>query len=482
LTEAAYDLVVLGGGSAGLTSAIMAGRIGARVLLVDKEALGGDCLHYGCVPSKALIASARLVHQLRRAPAMGIDVGAPEVDFARVMARVAEVQAAIGKGESPEALGAHGVEVAFGGGCFLDAHRLRVGAGPEASVVRAERVIIATGSRPAPPSVPGLAEVGYLDNERLFGLRSLPARLAVIGGGPIGVEMGQAFARLGAQVTLLQRADRLLPREEPEASALLERVLRREGLTVLTNATPLRARRRGEDVSLEVATAGDAAEVVADAVLVATGRRPTLDGLDLEAADVATTRRGITVDDTLATSQPHIFAVGDVNGGPQFTHWAEHEARVATRNALFAGADKRTGAALPWATFCDPEVARVGPTFAEATAKYGDGVHRHELLYDKVDRAVCDGTAEGWASVVTDGRERVIAAHIVGPHAGEAIAEWVLAIDHGLKLGDVGKAIHVYPTLGRVNRRLADEQFLAHGVSRWTTRLFGRFKGKAPEH
>jgi pyruvate/2-oxoglutarate dehydrogenase complex dihydrolipoamide dehydrogenase (E3) component len=469
-----YDLIVIGGGSGGLTAATIAARVGARVLLVDKTALGGDCLFAGCVPSKALIASARLAHQMRHAARLGLAPVEPAVDLARVMARIRGVQDEIGRHESPEAMRALGCEVQLGGARFVDPHTIAIGGRERA---QGDRFVIATGSHAVPPALDGLAEAGFIDHVALFQLVRLPRRLAVIGGGPIGCEMGQALSRLGSQVTILQRRERLLPREEPEVSAHLTAVLAAEGIAVELDATPRRVERTSAGKRIHFVVAGDERAVEVDEILVAAGRRATLDGLGLDAAGVATGPRGIVVDPALRTSQPHVFAVGDCAGGPQFTHWAEYEARVATRNALFRGREKRDPAIVPWVTFTDPEVARVGATESEARAA-DPGAHVHRFSFDRLDRAQTEGEPGGFAKVVVDRRERVLGAHLIGHAAGEALAEWVLAISHprAIALPEIAAAIHAYPTITRINRRVADGHFLDHGLPPWLIALGARFR------
>lgn len=469
-----YDLIVIGGGSGGLTSASMAARLGARTLLVDRESLGGDCLHYGCVPSKSLIASARTAHTLRSAGKFGLDPVDQEVDFARVMDRIDRIRSEIGSHESPEALRAQGIEVALGGAKFIDERRLEIDGSHQ---VTGDSIVIATGSHAVAPEIPGLAAAGFIDHVDLFGLRELPGRLAVIGGGAIGTEMGQALSRLGSDVTLIQRAARLLPREDPEISAVLQNAFAAEGIDVMLSANTVSVARDGQDKEIKVEKDGVVQAIRCDEILVAVGRRPTVEALDLPAAGIETGTRGIVVDDRLRTNKPHIFAVGDCNGGPQFTHWAEYEARVATRNALYRGSSKRSMRTIPWVTFTDPEVARVGMTLDQArTATGDDRIHEHVFPYSRLDRAICESDTVGMIRVVVDKSDRVLGAHIIGPAAGEALPEWVLAIEHRIPLSKIGSAIHVYPTLGRINRRVADEAFLAHGVSEWTNRLFARFK------
>jgi pyruvate/2-oxoglutarate dehydrogenase complex dihydrolipoamide dehydrogenase (E3) component len=474
-----YDLVVIGGGSGGLTSVTMAARLGARTLLVDRENLGGDCLHYGCVPSKSLIASARTAHTLRNAGKFGLDPVDQKVDFARVMDRNDSIREEIGSHESPEQIRGQGVDVALGGARFVDEFTLEINGSYQ---VTGDKFLIATGSHAVAPEIPGLADAGFIDHVGLFGLRERPARLAVIGGGAIGTEMGQALSRLGSDVTIIQRATRLLPREDPDISTVLHDAFTAEGIKLLLSANPVSISRDGLEKEIVVEQDGATHAIRCDEILVAVGRRATIDALNVAAAGIKTNAKGIIVDDRLRTNKPHIYAIGDCNGGPQFTHWAEYEARIATRNALFKGASKRSMQILPWVTFTAPEVARVGMTLAEArTAAGDDRIHEHVFPYSRLDRAVCESDTTGMIKIVVDKSDKVLGAHIVGLGAGEALTEWVLAIEHGIPLSKIGSAIHVYPTLSRINRRVADEAFLAHGVSSWTTRLFARFKaGSTP--
>jgi len=464
-----YDLVVVGGGSAGLTAAAFAGRVGARVLLVDRERLGGDCLWAGCVPSKALIRCATVAHTARRSEEYGV-LTDPTVDFPAAMAHVRRAMERIAAADSADALAARGVETAFGGARFVGPRRLQIG-GRE---VQGRRVIVATGARPSPPVVPGLEEAGYLDHVSLWSLAELPRRLAVVGGGPVGVEMAQAFARLGAQVTLVQRGERLLPRDDAELSELLRGYLEEE-LTILRGATVVGAQRRGAEKVLTVHADGAERDLVCDEVLVATGRRPAVEGLDLEAAGVRATERGIEVDASLRTSAAGVFACGDCTGGPQFTHVAEAQARVSTRNALFRGR-ARFAHTLAWTTFTDPELAQVGLTEAQARARDA-AVRVYRFEYGDLDRAVCDGETRGRAKLVCDRRGRILGASLLGSRAGEAASELTVAVDEGLTIRRLGASIHVYPTFSRIVRRLSDQAFVDDGISPLTVRLFGRFRG-----
>jgi pyruvate/2-oxoglutarate dehydrogenase complex dihydrolipoamide dehydrogenase (E3) component len=469
-----YDLVVIGGGSAGLTAVTIAARLGARSLLVDRESLGGDCLHYGCVPSKSLIASARMAYRMRHAEKFGFDSVDLKADLARVMNRVDKIRDEIGSHESPDAIRKLGVDVALGGASFVDEFTIEI---DRSYSVAGDRFLIATGSHAVAPDIPGLVETGFIDHVDLFGLQKLPDRLVVIGGGPIGAEMGQALSRLGSKVTIIQRGSRLLPREDSDISVVLQNSFAEEGIGLMLSANPVRVSQRDRDKEVEIQQHGKTHAIRCDEILVAVGRKPNIDALNLSAAGIRENSKGIVVDDSLRTSKPRIFAVGDCNGGPQFTHWAEYEARIATRNALYRGSSKRSMRTLPWVTFTDPEVARVGMTLDEAgSAGNHSQIHEHRFPYSQVDRAICESDTAGMIKVIVDKSERVLGAHIIGPGAGEALTEWVLAIENRLSLRRIGKAIHVYPTLGRINRRVADEAFMAHGVSEWTNKLFARFR------
>lgn len=378
------------------------------------------------------------------------------------------------KHDSPETLEKLGVKVKFGGAGFVDEHTVTVGGREKAW---AARIIICTGSHAINPKIPGLDATGSINHVSLFHLGHLPRRLAVIGGGPIGCEMGQAMSRIGSKVTIIQRAPHLLPREENEIAAMLHEVFAKERIAVMTSAQPALIKKRGSEKLVTVHQDGKSLQVACDEILVATGRRPTIDGLNLAAAGVLTDRHGIKVNDALQTSQKNIYAVGDCAGSPQFTHWAEYEARIATRNALFRGTRKRKLSLMPRVTFTDPEIASVGLTFDEATeANPKTNIHEHKVDFDRLDRAVCEGDPVGLIKVIVDPKEKILGVHIFGMGAGEALAEWVLAMENGIPISGIGRAVHVYPTLCRINRRLADEQFMKHGLSKWITGLFGQYK------
>jgi pyruvate/2-oxoglutarate dehydrogenase complex dihydrolipoamide dehydrogenase (E3) component len=433
-----YDFVVIGGGSAGLLAAPLAARLGARVALVERDRPGGDCLFTGCVPSKTLLKVAKVVHEMRRADAVGLAPAATPVDMSRVSAHIQDVISRIYQHDSPEALRAQGVDVILGPARFVDAHTLSV----NGRTVRGRRFLICTGARPAIPAIPGLADVRMLTYEELFSLRTLPARLLVIGAGPIGVEMSQAFARLGSSVTVFQRAARLLTVADADCSTVIAEVFRREGITLRLGASIDRVDQEGDEIV--VTTSGD--RVVGDALLVAVGRAPTLDGLDLVRAGVAHSASGISVDAYLRTSQPHIYACGDVLGGEQFTHLAAIQAYQATRNALLPGKTRGTLQHAPWTVFTDPEVARAGLTEDEARARHGSSVRVYTLPLARVDRAQAEEDRYGLVKLVYRPKGTILGAHIVAARAGEMIQEVITAMNQGKTLRDLAAAIHVYPT------------------------------------
>lgn len=468
-----YDLVVIGGGSGGLTAATIAGRVGAQVLLVDKQYLGGDCLHYGCVPSKALIRCANVAHTVRDAGRFGVKLhGNSTVDFSDVMQYVREAIDVVGNSDSEEVLRSRGVDVVFGGARFLSPTRIQVGD----RQLEASRSIISVGSRAVAPPIPGLRKAGFIDHVGLFQLNEQPRRLVVIGGGPIGVEMGQAMARLGSEVTILERSDRLLRNDDEELARLLAAYLEEE-LTLLVGASVTEVRRLAHGKTVVFEEDGEQKTIDCDEILVATGRKPNLEELGLAEAGVDFNSKGIIVNDRLRTTAPNIWACGDCTGSYQFTHFAEAQARVATRNALFAGNEKFKEKDVPWTTFSDPEVAHVGMTEAQARAEH-DPIRVYRFPYAELDRAVCDGMTKGLGKIVCDLNGNILGASLLGSHAGEAITEIVIAMKASIPLHKLAQFIHVYPTLGRIIRRLGDQRFLEEGVGRWTRKIFGRYRGE----
>ncbi len=455
-----YDLVIVGGGTGGLVAAIVAAGIGARVAMVERERTGGDCLWTGCVPSKSLIAAAQLAHDMRHAERVGVAPTDPEVDFAQVMNHVHGAITTIEPHDSPERLRAAGVEVIAGDGRFLDGRTLAAGD----RRLRFRSAIIATGSQPAIPPLPGLADTrGLLTTDTLWEIRTLPKRLTVLGGGPIGCELAQALQRLGSSVTIVEAADRLLLDEEPAASELIAARLAAEGVDVRVAATATAVSGAGDGPSeLVIEGSGETCRVPFDSILVATGRLPRTDGLGLVEAGVATDAAGaVTVDERLRTTAPGIYAVGDVTGLLPFTHVAAHHARVAAVNALFGTRGRaQTAATIPSVTFTDPEVARVGLTSEQARERWGERAVVTEISYEAVDRAITDGRAYGFARLVGDRRRRLVGATVAAPAAGEAIGELAARIAAGDRIDAVSTAVHAYPTLAEGPARAADAMLI----------------------
>ena len=451
-----YDLVIVGGGTGGLVASLIAAGIGARVALVERDRTGGDCLWTGCVPSKSLLAAAHLAHRMRHADTVGLTPSEPRVDFASVMDHVHGAIATIEPHDSPARLRAAGVDVIAGQGRFADARTLDV----DGRRLRFRTAIIATGSSPTLPPVPGLAEApGLLTTDTLWDIRELPARLVVLGGGPIGCELSQAFQRLGASVTTVEMADRLLLKEEPAASTLIAERLTDEGVDVRLASRAVEVKPgKGGSPELIIETPAGAHVVSFNHILVAAGRRPRTVGLGLNAAGVETDAGGaVIVDPRLRTTAPGIYAVGDVTGLLPFTHVAAHHARVATVNALFhARGSAETAATIPWVTFTDPEVARVGLTEAQARESWGERAVVASVGYDAVDRAITEGETQGFAKLIGDRHGRLVGATVAAPGAGEAIGELAARVARGDKVGAVSTAVHAYPTLAEGPARAAD--------------------------
>ena len=426
-----YHLLVVGGGPAGLGAAAGAAGLGARVALIERHLLGGDCLNVGCVPSKALLASAKAAAHARHAAKLGVHTSTVSVDFPAVMARMRQLRADLARHDSAARFRDLGIDVFLGEGHFSGRDAFTICG----QTLRFARACIATGARAALPTVPGLGDTPVLTNETLFNLTALPQRLTIIGAGPIGCEMAQAFARFGSAVTLLDAAPRILPREAQEASALVAQAL------------------EGDGVHIEYSVRNPRIE--ADAVLMAAGRVPNVEGLNLEAAGVNYTKKGVTVDDRLRTSNPHIFAAGDVASAYAFTHAADALARIVIRNALFLGRAKVSALTIPWCTYTDPECAHVGET-AEALKQRGADFASHTLNMDALDRAILDGETEGFVTVHADPKGKILGADAVGARAGDLIGEISLAMTHGITLGQAASAIHPYPTYAEAFRKLGD--------------------------
>lgn len=456
-----YNLVVLGGGTAGLVAAAGAAGLGARVALVEKHLLGGDCLNVGCVPSKALIRSARAAAAVREAADFGVRVeGGVRVDFGAVMERMRRLRADISPHDSAARFRELGVDVFLGGGRFVGPDAVEVGG----QTLRFAKAVIATGARAAAPPIPGLSDVPYLTNETLFSLTDLPARLGIIGAGPIGCEMAQSFARFGAEVFLIESAAGILPREDRDAAGIVRTALVRDGVRILSDGKNLELSRVGDCVRLRLDREGQGRDFLVDRLLVAVGRAPNVEGLGLESAGVRYDRKGVEVSDRLRTSNPRVYACGDVCSAHQFTHAADFLARIVIRNALFQGRDRASALQIPWCTYTSPEIAHVGLYEREAEER-GIELDTFTQELSRVDRAVLDGETGGFVRVhVRRGTDRIVGATVVAAHAGDLISELALALKGGLGLKTVAATIHPYPTQAEALRRTGD----LHGRTRLT--------------
>jgi pyruvate/2-oxoglutarate dehydrogenase complex dihydrolipoamide dehydrogenase (E3) component len=467
-----FDIVVIGGGSGGLVVAAGGAQLGAKVALVERNKLGGDCLWYGCIPSKTLIKAARIAHQMRHADRWAIPPHDPRPDLARVMEHVAAVIRSIEPDDSPERFRAMGVDVIFGRGQFTSAETFEV----DGRRLTAKHFVIATGSRPAVPAIPGLEAVRYLTNETIFDLREPVPHLLVVGTGPVGSEMAQAFRRLGSDVTVVDIAPSILAREDPDLAAVVFRRMQQEGVRYHLGATIVKLERSPIGVRILLRQPDGAPRAIdASHFLLAAGRQTNIESLGLEKAGVEVARGRIVLEQGLVTTNSRIYAIGDAAGGHPFTHVAEHHARIVLRHVIFKLKWTKPSTVVPWCTYTDPELARVG--LSETEAKNTGVAHRvYTFPFAEVDRARAEGETEGLAKLVTNPKGKLIGAGIVGAHAGELIAECVLAIEHGLSAEALSDAIHTYPTLAQVNRRAADQrrkESLTPTSRAWIKRLFG---------
>ncbi len=470
------NLVVIGAGAAGLVTSYIAAAVKAKVTLVESHKMGGDCLNYGCVPSKALIKTATLARQMRHSAEYGIARADFQLDFAQVMERVAGIVKAVEPHDSVERYTSLGVDVVEGTATIIDPWHVKiVRANGGEQVLSTRHIVLATGARPFVPPLPGLEDMGYLTSDTLWALREQPKRLVVLGGGPIGCELAQAFARLGSTVTQIEMAPRLMLREDEEVSAYARQALEADGVAVLTGHKALRCEKVEGEKFIIVEAAGQEKRVAFDVLLCAVGRVARLQGYGLEELGV-TVNRTVQVNEYLQTNLPNILAAGDVAGPYQFTHTAAHQAWYAAVNALFGGFKKFKVdySVIPWCTFIDPEVARVGLNEQEAKEK---GVAYEVTRYgiDDLDRAIADSAAHGWVKVLTvPGKDKILGVTIVGVHAGDLLAEFVLAMKHGLGLNKILGTIHTYPTLAEANKYAAGEWKRAHapaGLLKWVERF-----------
>ena len=448
-----YNLVVIGGGTAGLVSAVCAAGLGAKVALIEKHFMGGDCLNVGCVPSKAIIRAARAVAAVRAAAEFGVNVPpGMTTDFGKVMERMRRLRADISPHDAARRFTELGVDVFLGAGKFTGPDTIEVGG----QTLRFTKAVIATGARAAALPIPGLKDVPYLTNETLFSLTELPRRLGIIGAGPVGCEMAQSFARFGSEVFLVEAEHGILPREDRDASEVVRTAMERDGVKLLCCGKDLKLAKDQNDVRLQVGSHGKGYDVLVDQLLVAVGRAPNVEELGLETVGVEFDKKGVKVNDRLQTANPRIYACGDICSPYQFTHAADFMARIVIQNALFKGRAKASSLIIPWATYTSPEIAHVGLYEKDATAQ-GIEVDTFTQEMSKVDRAILDGETEGFVRVhVRKGTDKIVGATVVAAHAGDLIGELTLAMKGKLGLKMIGAAIHPYPTQAEAIRRVGD--------------------------
>ncbi len=449
-----YNLVVIGAGTAGLVCAAGAAGLGAKVALVERHLMGGDCLNVGCVPSKAMIRAARSAAAVRDAGEFGVQVpDGVDVDFGQAMERMRRLRASIAPHDSARRFSGLGIDVFIGDGRFVDGRTVEV-AGERLTFKKA---VIATGARAAAPPIEGLGEISYLTNETVFSLTELPRRLAVIGAGPIGCEMAQSFARFGSEVLLVETAHGILPREDADASSIVFESMQKDGVKLLCCAKELKlAKANGGKVRLTVESHGKAYDEVVDQLLVAVGRAPNVENLGLDAAGVAFTQKGVQVNDQLQTTRPNIYAAGDICSPYQFTHAADFMARIVIRNALFFGRSKAGALTIPWCTYTEPEIAHVG-LYEKQAQEQGMEVETFTRELAEVDRAILEGRTNGLVRVhVRKGTDKILGATIVAANAGDMISEITLAMTHKLGLKHIADTIHPYPTQAEAIRQVAD--------------------------
>ncbi|QDU09029.1 mercuric reductase [Gimesia aquarii] len=459
-----YNLVVIGAGTAGLVSAAGAAGLGARVALIERELMGGDCLNVGCVPSKGVIRAARVAASVRDAEPFGVNV--PEgtkVDFGKAMERMRRLRAKISPNDSADRFKDLGIDVFFGQGAFVDDNTVTVTrADGSVSQLQFKKAVIAAGARASAPPIPGLNSVEYLTNESLFSLTELPKRFGIIGSGPIGSEMAQSFARFGSEVFLFERSEHILPREDSDAASVVQKQFEHDGIKLMFNSQDMQiSRSQDNKICVTVTQNGEKSDTIVDQLLVAVGRAPNTDGLNLEAVNVKFDQTGVEVNDNLQTTNPRIFAAGDVCSKYKFTHAADFQARIVIQNALFAmgpfGKKKASDLIIPWATYTSPEIAHVG-MYEHDAKDAGVEIDTYLQEFSDVDRAILEGQDEGFVKVHTKKRtDQIVGATIVAENAGDMISEITVAMTNGLGLSKIGGTIHPYPTQAEAIRKLGDQ-------------------------
>lgn len=466
-----YQLIVIGAGSGGLVAAAGAAGLGARVALIEKHKMGGDCLNTGCVPSKAIIRTAKLAHDAKTAQRFGLEAMSPQVNIQSVLSSVRDAIQKLEHHDSVERFNGLGVDVHFGEYKFISPTELSNGQ----ETLSAKRFVIATGSAPFVPPIKGLSDIPFLNSDNVWNITELPKRLVVLGGGPIGSELSQVFARLGSHVTIVEKASHILIREDPEVSQLIQNKFQNEGIQVLTNHQAEEVKQSTQGYELLLSNQDGTKAIPFDQILVAVGRAPNVENLGLEIAGVDYTKRGIKADAKLRTTNKNIYACGDVVGPYLFTHTADFQARLILRNALFPGSSKLNYRFVPWCTFTEPEVARAGLNETEAK-KQNVNYDCFTYEFKDLDRAVCDREDEGFIKILTKkGKDKLIGVTIVGPHGGDLLHELALAMHQNIGLKKVSQMIHVFPTLAEISKRIADtyqRTRLSPGLKKWFVRYF----------
>lgn len=479
-----FDMIVIGGGAAGLTAAGISSNMGAKTMMVESNRLGGDCTWHGCVPSKTLLHAAKVASTLRKSEQFGVDLSNISLDFGLVMDQVRDVRNQVyEEADHPDHFREMNIDVAFGKASFLNPNTIEIVGSNERRRVSSRYFVIATGSRAVIPSIPGLNQVPYLTNESLFELKEQPSTLTIVGGGPVGIEMGQAFQRLGTQVTIVDRLDRILKNDDEELAKMLQNRLQKEGIQFRLSASIQSIYDVNGRIEIDTKINELEKSWASDQLLVATGRVPNHDQLGLDRAGVTHSKHGIHVNDRCRTNVRHIYAAGDVTGRYQFTHMSEHMAKIATTNALLKLPMKIDTKHVPWSTYTDPELSHVGAT-ESSLIQDGVAYEIYRFPYDKIDRAVMDQQTDGLIKIFAKKRSgKILGATIYGAHAAELISEYAISMKNGVSLRKIADTIHPYPSYGLGARRAAD-QWYVKSQSEWAIKMIKKifsYRGEVPE-
>lgn len=481
-----FDSVVIGGGAAGLTASGICANFGAKTMMIERHRLGGDCTWTGCVPSKILLKAGKVAQQVRDAGKYGLIDGEPEIDFKKVIEHVHEIRDEVYEdADRPEIYEDMGIEVVQGDASFIDAHTIEIKSeNEEIRRVTARFFFIATGGSAFVPPIDGLDSVDYLTNDSLFDIEELPENLIIIGGGPIGTEMSQAFSNLGSKVTVIDMAPNIMMNDDPELTDILQEQLKKQGVNYELNASVKKVSEKNGKVSVTIEIDGKEKNISGDKLLMATGRKPNLEGLGLDDAGIEYTKKGIQINDSCRTNKKNIYAIGDVSSKYQFTHMSEHMAKVATSRALLKIPMKMDLKHITWATFTSPEVAHVGATEKELKDS-GTKFETYRFPYSKIDRAITEGETTGLIKIYAKKFSgKILGASVVGAHAGEFISEYAVAMKNGVSLRNIADTMHPYPSWGLGARRAADQWYIRNqsaGTVKWIQRIFG-YKGEIPDY